>query len=62
MLNSLIWSNHGFRVQRAGRTVLAGRVGEKKLGLEDLDKQRKGISIIRIRTHAESEGRSGSLT
>lgn len=26
--------NHGFRVQRGGRTMPASRVGERKLGLE----------------------------
>lgn len=34
MLNCLKWDNHRFRVQRTGRTMSAGRVGERELGHE----------------------------
>lgn len=35
MLNCLKWDNHRFRVQRTGRTMSAGRVGERELGHEE---------------------------
>lgn len=34
MLNTLKWGDHGFRVQRAGRIMPAGRVRESELGLK----------------------------